>query len=102
MNEIKADDAQLLRQFRTTNTHTRPLELNRVLNRLRIEPLEGKHVIVCTVLYKEWAIGVLGARRGDPITILEGRFSSLAQAQWQMLKIRWSIHTTHPWPEDLE
>jgi len=102
MYEIQPQDAELLRHFRTTNTHTRPLELNRVLNRLRMEPMAGKHVIVCTVPYQEWAIGVLGQKRGDPIVLLDVRYTSLEQAQWRMLKIRWALHTTHPWPQDLE
>jgi hypothetical protein len=102
MYEIKPEDADLLRHFRTTTTKTRPLELNRLLNRLRMEPMEGKHVIVCTIPYREWAIGTLGSKRGDRIELLEGRYTKLADAQWRMLKIRWAIHTPYPWPEDLD
>ena len=102
MYEIQPGDAQFLKYFRTTNTHNRPLELNRVLNRLRMEPMAGKRVIVCTVPHREWALGILGSKRGEPIKLLDGRFTKLADAQWQLLKIRWAIHTSIPWPSDLE
>jgi len=102
MYEIKPEDAALLAHFKTTNTHTRPLELNRLLNRLRMEPMAGKQVIVCTVPHREWAIGVLGEKRGDPIRLLEGRHDKVADASWRLLKIRWAIHTQIPWPADLD
>lgn len=102
MYEIKAEDAELLKYFRTTTTKDRPLELNRLLNRLRMGALEGKKVIVCTKLYKEYAIGTLGSKRGDPITLGEKRYSKLSEAEWALLKIRWAAHTSHPWPADLD
>jgi len=102
MYEIQAEDAELLKYFRTTTTKTRPLELNRLLNRLRMEPLEGKQVIVCTNPYSEYAIGILGKKRGDPIVLAPERYTSLADAEWTLLKIRWALHTSHPWPADLD
>lgn len=102
MYDIKPEDAQWLKYFRTTTTHNRPLELNRVLNRLRMEPMEGKYVIVCTRLYQEYAIGRLGEGRGAPVTLLPQRYTALRDAQWDMLKRRWAIHTDIPWPEDLD
>jgi hypothetical protein len=102
MYEIKPEDAQLLHLFRTTNTYTRPLELNRVLNRLRMGPLAGKFVIVCTTLHKEWAIGQMGQKRGDAISLHAQRYTSLADAQWHLLKIRWEAHTPYPWPAELD
>ena len=102
MYEIRQEDAELLKYFRTTTTHNRPLKLNRVLNRLRMEPLAGKYVIVCTKLYTEWAIARMGSKRGDPLTMEPERYSSLADAQWKLLKIRWNIHSKHPWPADLD
>lgn len=102
MYEIQPEDAELLRHFRTTTTRTRPLKLNRLLNRLRMEPMAGKQVIVCTRPYSEYAIGTLGERRGDPVTLHAERYATLAEAQWAILKIRWAIHSPYPWPADLD
>lgn len=102
MYEIQAEDAELLKYFKTTTTHNRPLRLNRLLNRLRMGPLEGKKVIVCTKLYSEYAIGTLGQKRGDPILLGEKRYDNLLDAEWDLLKIRWKAHTTYPWPEGLD
>ncbi|MFA5489534.1 MAG: small subunit of N,N-dimethylformamidase [Candidimonas sp.] len=102
MYEIQAEDAELLKYFRTTTTKTRPLKLNRLLNRLRMEPMAGKRVIVCTKPYSEYALGTLGQKRGDPIVLDPERYAKLADAEWAMLKIRWALHTHHPWPADLD
>jgi len=102
MYEIRAEDAQLLKYFRTTTTKNRPLELNRVLNRLRMGPLAGKSVIVCTKPYTEYALGTLGSKRGDRIVLGEKRYDKLKDAEWDLLKLRWAQMTAHPWPADLD
>lgn len=102
MYEIQPEDAELLKHFRTTTTKNRPLKLNRLLNRLRMEPMAGKQVIVCTQPYSEYAIGSLGAGRGDPVELAPQRYAKLADAQWALLKIRWAIHSPYPWPADLD
>jgi len=102
MYEIQPEDAELLKYFRTTTTKNRPLKLNRLLNRLRMGPLPGKKVIVCTKPYSEYAIGTLGQYRGDPIKLDEKRYTSLADAQWALLKLRWESISPYPWPADLD
>lgn len=102
MYEIQPEDAELLKHFRTTTTKDRPLKLNRLLNRLRMEPMAGKQVIVCTKPYSEYAIGRLGAGRGEPIELTPQRYARLADAQWALLKIRWAIHSPYPWPPELD
>ncbi len=102
MYEIQPEDAELLKHFRTTTTKNRPLKLNRLLNRLRMEPMAGKQVIVCTKPYSEYAIGRLGEGRGAPVELAPQRYAKLADAQWALLKIRWAIHSPYPWPSDLD
>lgn len=102
MYEIQAEDAELLRHFRTTTTKNRPLKLNRLLNRLRMGPLAGKQVIVCTRPYCEYAIGTMGGQRGEPVRLAAERYATLAEAQWALLKIRWAIHSPYPWPAGLD
>jgi hypothetical protein len=102
MYEIQPEDAELLKYFRTTTTKTRPLKLNRLLNRLRMGPMEGKPVIVCTKPYSEYAIGRLGNKRGAPVALESERYAALSDAQWAVLKIRWAELTPYPWPADLD
>jgi len=102
MYEIQPEDAELLKYFRTTTTKNRPLKLNRLLNRLRMGPLAGKQVIVCTKPYSEYAIGTMGQARGDKVELGPERYDKLADAQWALLKLRWARHTSHPWPADLD
>ena len=66
----------------------------RLLNRLRWQPLAGKHVIVCTERHREWVLGRLGAARGDPVTLLsETVFTNRADAEWAVFKLRWKAAT---------
>lgn len=102
MYEIQPEDAELLKYFRTTTTKNRPLKLNRLLNRLRMGPLAGKQVIVCTKPYSEYAIGTMGQGRGDAVELMPERYAKLADAQWALLKLRWATHTPYPWPADLD
>jgi len=102
MYEIQPEDAELLKYVRSTTTKNRPLKLNRLLNRLRMGPMAGKQVIVCTKPYSEYAIGTLGSKRGDPISLQPQRYTKLADAQWAILKIRWAVHSPYPWPADLD
>lgn len=55
--------------------------LERVLNYLRRATVAGKYVVVCTVPWQEWRIGVLSGIRGVPPTLLDGpAFGSEAEA----------------------
>jgi len=102
MYEIQPEDAELLKYFRTTTTRNRPLKLNRLLNRLRMGPLAGKQVIVCTVPYSEYAIGTMGQARGEPVALGQERYATLAEAQWALLKLRWAAISPYPWPVGLD
>lgn len=102
MYEIQPEDAELLKHFRTTTTKNRPLKLNRLLNRLRMGPLAGKQVIVCTKPFAEYAIGMMGQSRGDPVVLDAKRYEKLADAQWALLKLRWNEISPYPWPADLD
>lgn len=101
MYEVQASDAALLREFRDTLAQQRSLELLRLLNRLRMESVFGKHVIIATTPGKEWAIGKTGQKRGAPIQVGAARYTSLKDAQWALLRIRWETHSGQPWPVEL-
>lgn len=98
-----AADVRLLREYRTTHPRRFSLDLHRLLTRLRTEGTAGKLCILVVAPGREWAIGRLGERRGDPVTFLnEQRFASLAAAQWALLRLRWEKHSGLPWPAELD
>lgn len=102
MYRVQASDAALLKEFRDIPAQQRSLELNRLLNRLRMESVFGKHMIVATLPGKEWAIGKTGQKRGTPIQLGAARYISLKDAQWALLRIRWETHSGQPWPVELD
>lgn len=102
MYEIKPQDVELLKEFKEKELKDFSLELRRLLNRLRMEPLAGKVVIVATVPYREWRLARMGQKRGEPVTFLDDRvFTRLKDAEWELLKIRWRIHTGNDVPAHL-
>lgn len=97
------DDVRLLREYRTTPSRSYSLDLHRLLTRLRTEGTSGKLCILVVEPGREWAIGQLGTKRGDPVLLRdERRFHRLADAQWALLRLRWEKHSGMPWPADLD
>jgi hypothetical protein len=47
--------------------------LNRVLIRMRAQPVKGKLIIICTKIEKEWRIGRLSGIRGVPPTFVNDK-----------------------------
>ena len=65
-------------------------ELQRVLNRMRWEPLKGKYVLVCTEPHKKWILAELTGERGKPVTLHpEHEFTDIGTAEWAVFKLRW-------------
>lgn len=56
-------------------------ELARLLDRLRVVPQRGKHVIVETTPWQEYRIGLLPGVRGTPVEVTEERYSSREDAE---------------------
>jgi hypothetical protein len=103
MYRISDDDAALLAEFRRVPKKQHSLALHRLLNRLRIEPMAGKIVICVREPHRSWYLARMGEKRGDPVRPLDNRlFTSLAEAEWALLKLRWEKHSGRPFPATLE
>ena len=103
MYRISDDDAALLAEYRRVPKKQHSLELRRLLNRLRIEPMAGKIVICVREPYKSWYLARLGENRGDPVKPIDNRlFTKLADAEWALLKLRWEKHSGQKFPAALE
>jgi hypothetical protein len=103
MYRITESDAALLAEYRRVPKKQHSLELRRLLNRLRIEPMAGKIVICVREPHKSWYLATMGNRRGEPVRPLGNRlFTNLADAEWALLKLRWEKHSGMPFPAALE
>jgi len=103
MYQITDADAGLLAEYRRVPKKHHSLELRRLLNRLRIEPMAGKIVICVHEPHKSWYLARMGAARGEPVRPLDNRiFTALADAEWALLKLRWEKHSGRPFPPGLD
>ena len=97
MYVIKEQDAALLLEFRERERKDFSLELRRLLNRLRLVPLAGREVAVTVESGAKWRLAKLGPHRGDPLAFIDDRiFTSVKEAEFQVLKMRWRRLTPFP------
>src|SRR5262245_36675518 len=68
-------------------------ELQRILNLFRSAPFAGNYCLVCRKPHAEWMLARLGETPRDPVTILGPVFTSLAEAEWAVFKLRWKQHS---------
>lgn len=68
--------------------------VRRVLDALRSEPRPGHRVLVCTRPWREWRLGLLPTRLGDPIVLTDTVFSSREEAEREVFRQRWREATS--------
>lgn len=91
---ITDSDLQYAAQFRANPLGEAEPGLQRILNLLRGGPKSGKYVLIVKEPFKCWGLGRLPADRGQPVEILDGwEFTDLAQAEWEVFKLRWKART---------
>lgn len=103
MYRITEADAALLAEYRRVPKKHHSLELRRLLNRLRIEPMAGKIVICVHEPHRSWYLVRMGETRGESVQPFDNRlFATLADAEWALLKLRWEKHSGLPFPAGLD
>lgn len=101
MYEIDPTKTHLIAEFRRTPIGRHSPELQYLLNRLRWTPLNKRYVLICRRPKKEWVLGLLPGERGKPVRVLEDKiFTSRADAEWEVFRIRWREHTGKELPVD--
>ena len=94
MYRIDPERTDLAEEFRRNPFGPHSAELQKVLNVMRWEPIEGKYVLVNTVPHKEWCLAQLPGKRGVPVTLHEDVvFTDLGEAEWYIFKLRWKKRT---------
>ena len=65
-------------------------ELQRILDRMRLTPMQGRYALVVLDPFRRWALVRLSGVRGVPPTAVdEVEYSSLAEAEWDIFRRRW-------------
>jgi hypothetical protein len=91
---ITDDDLQYAAEFQANPLGIPGPGLQRILNLLRGGPKTGKYVLIVKKPFKRWVLGRLPADRGQSVEILDGwEFTDLAQAEWEVFKLRWKAST---------
>jgi hypothetical protein len=89
MYDIDPARTDLAREFKARPFGIHSAELQRVLNRMRSAPLAGNWCLVCLKPHREWSLARFGATSGDPVEILGPIFTSPAEAEWHVFRLRW-------------
>jgi hypothetical protein len=89
---IGPQDRALIAAFRDKPIGPHAPALQRLLNRMRGEDIEGKHVLISLTPHREWEVAELQGR-GKPPKRLGIRVSSVKDGEWQIFKLRWLRHT---------
>lgn len=92
--KIGPDDLVFAEEFRRRPIGHHSPGLQRVLSLFRGAPLRDKHVVFCEEPHKEWVLAELSGVQGRPMRLHpDTRFRSLAEAEWEVFKLRWKRHT---------
>lgn len=90
----------LIRRFRLSPMGPYDAELQSVLLPLRNVAAAGKHALMRLPGHDGWTLVRLGGR-GRPVEILGGFWTSRAQAEWAVFRVRWQA--LHGWdPETVD
>jgi len=84
----------LIEEFRANPLGPHSDELVHLLTVLRGVPAAGKYALIEVERDREWALATLSGERGVAPTLLpEHRFTSLADAEWTVFRLRWAYWT---------
>ena len=89
MDKLCQDVAYLAQEFRAQPHGRHSAELQRLLNRMRSEPFDGRHVLVQERKGLPYRLARLGPTPVDPISYTGDTFVTLEDAEWAVFKLRW-------------
>lgn len=85
----------LYREFSANTTGQHSADLQRVVNWLRSEPMEGKLALLCTVPHREWVLVRMNGR-GKPMTRLDEKFHDIDDAERTIFRRRIEARVGYP------
>ncbi|GAA0019861.1 hypothetical protein [Bradyrhizobium diazoefficiens] len=89
----------LVEEFRASPLGVHSPELRKLLARMRWGRPEGRLVLEPG---RAWRLSCIPKRRGDPMPFVDDRvFTSLAEAEWHVFKLRWQETTGATLPAEV-
>lgn len=87
-------DPRLAEEFRRDPFARHSPALQRVLHLMRGPSMNAGYVLLCTKPHREWTLGRLTGSSEEPVELANERvFTSLADAEWHVFKLRWRALT---------
>ncbi|MBL9034099.1 MAG: hypothetical protein JNN33_04995 [Rhodospirillaceae bacterium] len=93
MYKITPEDRQYVEEFRAQPVGPHSPGLQRILNAMRSAPQAGKYVLVATKPHREWTLGILSGKRGEPVQLTSHVFTDLNEAELYVFRARWKAMT---------
>lgn len=88
--QLSEADIEFAREFLAKPIGYHSPGLQRVLNRMRGPHWDFKYVLVVEERHAKWRLGKLPARRGAPVTLVEGvTYTNLEDAERDIFRRRW-------------
>ncbi|MFK4604203.1 hypothetical protein ABIF57_003655 [Bradyrhizobium diazoefficiens] len=92
----------LVEEFRASPLGVHSPELRKLLARMRWGRPEGRLVLIVLEPGRAWRLSCIPERRGDPMPFVDDRvFTSLAEAEWHVFKLRWQEMTGATLPAEV-
>lgn len=94
MYTVDPTRTDLVDEFRRNPYGPYSPELNLLVNRLRLGPMEERYIIVSIRRGREWAVAKMPTERGATVEFVEGAlFDDYAEAAWEVFRLRWQAVT---------
>ena len=94
MYRIDTSRTDLVEEFRANPSGPHSPELTLLVNRLRLEPIEERIILVCTRRGREWTLARMPAVRGARLELFEDRvFHDYEVAVWEVFRMRYEAVT---------
>lgn len=87
----------LAAEYRKTPRGPYSLELQKILDRMRMTPLKGRFALIVLNPFRHWGLARLSGQRGvAPVPVDGVTYTSMAEAEWDIFKRRWEELTGLP------
>ena len=86
----------LAREFKARPFGEHSPDLQYLLNLMRSREVEGRYVLVMTRPHAQWTLARLTKRNLGPPVLTNRTFDSLAEAEWEVFKLRWEALAGRP------
>jgi hypothetical protein len=97
---VDPDRLDLVEEFRRAPRGPHGEELQKLLHRMRWSGVGGRYVLVTLEPGRRWVLGRLPGTRGTPVETWPNRvFIDLAEAEWEVFRIRWEALTGRRIPD---